>query len=52
MVKIDLQANLKWVGGLGWDGERKRCFDINKTNALWVCWYFSGHRGVGVGMSL
>lgn len=27
---------------MGWEGlrvggERERCFDINKTNALWVC---------------
>ena len=36
MVKIDLQANLKWGGRAGgWGGER--CFDISKTNALWVC---------------
>lgn len=38
MVKIDLQANLKWGGRVcGWGGRRERCFDINKTNALWVC---------------
>jgi hypothetical protein len=41
------------VGFKGRDGKRERCFDINKINALWVCFgIFSGCRGAGVGMSL